>query len=120
MFNVLLNATLEVVILLDVLGVIVYFVVSGIVRAKRQPSARPSVTPCPAGTAGYALFSPELPYASPSVPDPVSSPRGWPALKGLKDRIARRRDPVPVVEAAGVEAQQHKIGIILNSFKEDV
>lgn len=116
MLNNLLNATLEVVILLDVLGVIVYFVVSGIVRARKQPSARPSVAPCPAGTAGYPLFTPEIPYASPSVP--VSSPRGWPGLRGLKDRITHRRDPV--VEVAGVEAQQNKIGIILNSFKEDV
>ncbi|GEM_PF-6837973 len=118
MLNNLLNATLEVVILLDVLGVIVYFVVSGIVRARKQPSARPSVAPCPAGTAGYPLFAPEIPYASSPVPDPVPSHRGWPGLKGLKDRIAHRRDPV--AEAAGVEAQQRKIGAILNSFKEDV
>lgn len=113
MLNNLLNATLEVVILLDVLGVIIYFVVSGIVRARKQPSVRP--TPCPAGPAGYAAFS--IPYASPTSDD-IPSHRG--VLKGLKDRIARRYEPTPVPEAAGIEAQQRKIGVILNSFKEDV
>jgi hypothetical protein len=120
MLNNLLNATLGAVILLDVLGVIVYFVVSGIVRARRQPSGRPSVAPCPAGAGGYALLAPEIPYASSPVPEPAPSPRGWSGLKGLRDRIAHRRDPAPVVEPVGVEAQQRKISTILNSFKEDV
>lgn len=119
MLNNLLNATLGAVILLDVLGVIVYFVVSGIVRARRQPSARPSVAPCPAGAAGYALLSSEISYASSSVPEPAPAPR-WSGLKGLRDRIAHRRDPAPAAEAAGVEVQQRKIGAILNSFKEDI
>ncbi|MSS71139.1 MAG: hypothetical protein EXS64_06595 [Candidatus Latescibacteria bacterium] len=119
MFNTILTTTLEAVILLDILGVVVYFVISGIVRARKQPSVRPSVIP--AGPVGYAAFSPSLPYASPASPAPAASHRGWPALRGLKDRMARRHESeAPVPETAGIEVQQHKIGLILDSFKEDV
>lgn len=118
MLNSMLTATLEAVILLDILGVVTYFVVSGIVRARKQPSVRP--TPCPAGPAGYVAFSPSIPYTSLSSPDDTSSHRGWPVLRGLKDRIAHRHEPIPGAEAADIEVQQRKIGMILNSFKEDV
>jgi len=121
MFNHLLTATLEAVILLDVLGIVVYFVVSGIVRARKQPSTPPSAAPCPAGPAGYAPFPSSLPYASPSLSDSAPSSHGWPAFRGLKDRIAHGQAPAPGREApAGVEAEQRRIGAILNSFKEDV
>jgi hypothetical protein len=119
MLNHLLTATLEAVILLDILGVVVYFVVSGIVRSRKQPTVQPSIIP--AGPPGYAPFPSSIPYASPSLPDDTSSPRGWPGLRNLKDRITHRREPAPLrAEASDVEAEQRRIGVILNSFKEDV
>ena len=51
MFNTFLTTALEVVILLDLLGVIIYFIISGIVRAKKNPGggsvAPPGVAPVP-------------------------------------------------------------------------
>lgn len=127
MLNIFLTTALEMIILLDILGVVIYFVVSGIVRAKRQPSDQPAVpasagmTPCPVGPPVYTAFPCNASYVSTSSPAVTPSRNGWLGLRNLKDRITRRTDPeVSRTEDTGIEAEQHRIGMILNSFKEDV
>ncbi len=124
MFNTFLTTALEVVILLDLLGVIIYFIISGIVRAKKNPGggsvAPPGVAPCPSGPSGYTAFPTDFSYVS-SFPSPIvsSSGRGWLGLKGLKDRFTNRSGSKGI-QSNDIEPEQRRIGMILNSFKEDV
>ena len=124
MLNSFLTAALEVVVLLDILGVMTYFVISGIVRAKKNPDRRPlvpaDVRPCPAGPPGYATFPSEVSYASGSSSDFTSCPRGWLSFRSLKGRMGGLRSKTSRADATGIEAGQRRIGMILNSFKEDV
>ncbi len=120
MFNTILTTSLEIILLLDILGAIVYFVVSGIVRARRQSSVRPAVAvpgvPCPAGAPAYTAFTSATPYFS-SAPSAVASDHGG-GLRGLRSRFSRKAADPPA--HGDVEAGHLKIGTILNSFKEDI
>lgn len=119
MFNNVLTTTLEAIILLDILGAIIYFVVSGIVRARKQPSPRSAVpvSVAPAGVSAYAGLSPVTPYLSSASSAAPPSRSGW---FGLRDRFSPRAPSTSPSGPRDVESGHRKIGMILNSFKEDI
>ena len=124
MFNAFLTTALEVIVLLDILGAIVYFIISGIVRARKQSTVRPAVPvpviSFPAGAPAYTAFTPATPYFSSAASPSPSDRGGWSGLRGLRDRFSRKAPASARPEQSDVEAGHRKIGTILNSFKEDI
>lgn len=124
MFNAFLTTALEVILLLDILGAIIYFIVSGIVRARKQSTVRPAVpvpvASYPVGAPAYTAFTPNTPYFSSVASPSPSAHGGWSGLRGLRDRFSRRAAAPAGPEHGDVEASHRKIGTILNSFKEDI
>lgn len=123
MFNAFLTTSLVLILFLDLLGVIVYIIVSGIVRARKHGSVRPGVSlpaPCPAGAPAYTAFSPAPTYFASATAAPESHRGGWGGLKRLRDRFSRKESSPARSDLGEMDAGHRKIGTILNSFKEDI
>lgn len=135
-----LTTALEIIIILDVCGVIAYFTITGIARMKDKKEAATSEMPnTPSGMPALAAQGVSLPVANlperitsnvydPVTPEalPPSPPKNqWTA--GLKQRFTSmtrkftyRPEPSgTVVKTQTIDADQAKLGRVLDSFKEE-
>lgn len=122
MFNAFLTTSLVLILFLDLLGVIVYIIVSGIVRARKHASIRPvvSLPATPTSIPAYTAFSPVPSYFSAPRSAPGPHRGGWRGLLGLGTRFSRKESSPSRSDSGEIDAGHRRIGAILNSFKEDI
>ena len=135
-----LTTALEILIILDVCGAVVYFALSGLTRSKNpkpelgvpdfQPAYPNRLQPCPAGGVPTGMYSaspsptpPEAAiYAGTDAP-PVEESTGFYA--GFKHRIASLKGKFSyrahsgTVENVSLSKEQQRLGQVLDSFKEE-
>jgi hypothetical protein len=136
-----LTTALEILIILDVCGAVVYFALSGLIRSRNpkpgldvpqlQPAYPNRLQPCPAGGVPTGIYSaPPSPtpteaaiYAGTGAP-PVEEKRpGFCA--GFKHRIASLRGKfgyrahAGTVEPVSLDDEHRRLGQVLDSFKEE-
>ena len=138
-----LTTALEILIILDICGAVVYFALSGLIKSKDpkpefglgelQPAYPNRLQPCPAGGMPPEMYSASPSptpsaaaiYAAPAAPPEAPERTGFCA--GLKHRIAslkgkfayRKLDGTLGVERVSLESEQKRLGQVLDSFKEE-
>ena len=136
-----LSTALEIIIILDVCGVIAYFTITGLTRMKdKKENASPAMPVSPSGMPALATEGVAMPTTvdvpkrfTSNVYDPVipenppqeAPPKQWTA--GLKQRITTLTSkftyrPAPngnTVQTQKLDADHAKLGRVLDSFKED-
>ena len=131
-----LTTSLEIIIILDVCGAIVYFTLSGLTRI-RQKQAKITPPPLPLGLPG---LRPATQSASPvapadrsvfsvyAAPEPAAEPeQGFGFRTGFRRRITSFKDKFTYrpfggnrgVQTQDMGAENQKLGRILDSFKEE-
>jgi len=137
-----LTTVLEIVVILDVCGVIAYFAISGLIRYKKSRNATGDTIPQAVYASQLQPCAAEGPAISPS-PRPAhesglsiyagssceleEAPEGFRITAGLKRRIASLKSKFSYrpgrgkngIETRNMETEYHKLGRILDSFKEE-
>ena len=137
-----LTTALEIVVILDLCGVIAYFVISGLIRYKKSRHATGDAIPQavyasqlqPCAAEGPAISPSPRPvqesglsiYAGASC-EPEKASEGFSLTAGLKRRIASLKSKFSYrpdrgnngIETRNMETDYHKLGRILDSFKEE-
>ena len=140
----ILTTALEIVIVLDICGALVYCVVSGLAREKKadadhgisplEVAYAGALQPCPAG----GVIASPAPVVCPpgsedlrvyTVPEPTAEPQqehGLTAafrrhIDSLRKKFTYRPgNGTAVVQKDDMDEAQRKLGRVLDSFKEDV
>ncbi len=137
-----LTTALELIIILDVCGAVVYFALSGLARSKKkdaesqidpnQAAYGPQLQPCAAEgiTSSLPLMTPRPGGSDPAIyagiprqPEPA---QGFNLLAGFKHRISSFKSRFTYRPATGQQVEvrnmddgHRKLGQILDSFREE-
>ena len=136
-----LTTALEILIILDVCGAVVYFALSGLIKSRNpkpeqgefdfQPAYPSQLQPCPAGGVSGGVYSASPSptqsvaaiYAGSDAPPVAEESTGFYA--GFKHRISSLRGKfgyrahAGTVEHVRLDKENQRLGQVLDSFKEE-